>query len=81
MSATYDRIFRACRAVVAEAGKGEGIYDVVKMELERCVAKVQKVLTDDERKSIDWLVPFTNKCAWFEKQVVSAYSLYPQNSW
>ncbi|KAI0762521.1 Cullin-domain-containing protein [Fomes fomentarius] len=75
LSATYDRIFRACRAVVAEAGKGEGIYDVVKMELERCVGKVQKVLIDDERKSTDWLVPFTNKCAWFEKQVGLLQSL------
>ena len=35
LPATYDRISRACRAVIAEAGRGKGLYDVVKMELER----------------------------------------------
>ena len=76
LPATYDRISRACRGVVAEAGKGEGLYDIVKMELERCVGQVERLLASDEHRSIEWLVPFTQKCEWFEKQVVSACPIY-----
>ncbi|KAH9927422.1 Cullin-4B [Epithele typhae] len=68
---TYDRISRACRAAVGEAGRGEGLYDAVKMDLERCGSMLQKTLVNKEEKSVEWLVPFTEKCAWYEKQVVS----------
>ena len=67
---TYDRISRACRAVVSEAGKGEGLYDFLKMELEQRVGKLEKALGEEHRKSVEWLVPFTETCEWFEKQVV-----------
>ncbi|KAI0735750.1 Cullin-domain-containing protein [Earliella scabrosa] len=75
LPATYDRISRACRAVVAEAGKGEGLYDVVKMELERCVGQLERMLVNDPRKSVEWLIPFTEHCAWFQKQVALLQSL------
>ena len=71
LSETYDRISRACRAVVSEAGKGEGLYDYLKMELERCVKTMVSMLVTDTHKGMDWLAPFTDACAWFEKQVVS----------
>ncbi|KAI0662359.1 Cullin-domain-containing protein [Cubamyces menziesii] len=75
LPATYDRISRACRAAVAEAGKGEGLYDAVKMELERCVRVIEGSLVNDSRKSVEWLVPFTEACAWFERQVGLLQSL------
>ncbi|CDO70959.1 hypothetical protein BN946_scf184829.g68 [Trametes cinnabarina] len=75
LPATYDRIYRACRAAVTEAGKGEGIYEAVKMELERCVGTIERTLASEERKSVEWLVPFTDACAWFEKQVGLLQSL------
>ncbi|KAI0327296.1 Cullin-4B [Cubamyces sp. BRFM 1775] len=75
LPATYDRITRACRASVAGAGKGEGLYDAVKMELERCVRVVESSLVNDSRKSVEWLVPFTEACAWFERQVGLLQSL------
>ena len=71
LPATYDRISRACRAVVDEAGKGEGLYDAVKIALEQCVKDLAEELNNDARKSVEWLVPFTDVCAWYEKQVVS----------
>ena len=73
---TYDRISRACRAAVAEAGKAEGLYDAVKMELERCVRVIEGSLVNDSRKSVEWLVPFTEACAWFERQVVSTRTIF-----
>lgn len=41
------------------------------MELERCVGVVERSLGDEVRKGVEWLVPFTDACAWFKKQVVS----------
>ncbi|KAI0719069.1 Cullin-4B [Cerioporus squamosus] len=75
LPATYDRISRACRAVVAEAGRGEGLYDIVKMELERCVGTVEKKLVNAPEKSVEWLGPFTKRCAWFEERVSLLQSL------
>lgn len=71
LPATYDRIARACCSAVSQGGKGEGLYEAVKMELERCVGVVERSLGDEARKGAEWLVPFTDACAWFEKQVVS----------
>ena len=47
------------------------------MELERCVGFLQRTLVEDNKVKgkVEWLIPFTNACAWFEKQVVSAPSL------
>ncbi|KAI0367469.1 Cullin-4B [Pilatotrama ljubarskyi] len=75
LPATYDRISRACRAAVSEAGRGEGLYDAVKMELERCVGTIERELLNEARKSVEWLVPFTEACAWFERQVGLLQSL------
>ncbi|RPD58496.1 Cullin-domain-containing protein [Lentinus tigrinus ALCF2SS1-6] len=75
LPATYDRISRACRAVVADAGRGEGLYDIVKMELERCVGGIEKKLVNAPEKSVQWLKPFTKSCAWFEGQVSLLQSL------
>ncbi|KAI0358895.1 Cullin-4B [Trametes cingulata] len=75
LPATYDRISRACRAAVSEAGRGEGLYDAVKMELERCVGTIERELLNESRKGVEWLVPFTEACAWFEKQVGLLQSL------
>ncbi|KAI0638919.1 Cullin-domain-containing protein [Trametes polyzona] len=63
LPATYDRISRACRAAVSDAGKGEGLYESMKMELERCVGTIERSLANDERRGTEWLVPFTEACA------------------
>ncbi|KAI8983312.1 Cullin-domain-containing protein [Trametes punicea] len=75
LPATYDRISRACRAAVSEAGKGEGLYDALKMELEHCVGVIEKSLGNESRTGVEWLVPATDACAWFEKQVGLLQSL------
>ncbi|KAI0665335.1 hypothetical protein C8Q78DRAFT_1065044 [Trametes maxima] len=61
LPATYDRISRACRTAVSDAGRGEG--------------DVEHALVNEERKSVEWLIPFTEACAWFEKQVGLLQSL------
>ena len=71
---TYERIYRACRAAVDEAGKGEGLYDAVKIALEQCMNELVEELNSVARQSVEWLVPFTDVCAWYEKQVVSILS-------
>ncbi|KAI0757463.1 Cullin-4B [Daedaleopsis nitida] len=76
LPATYDRVSRACRAVVAEAGDGEGLYGDVKLALEQCVGEWEKTLIEESSKSVDWLIPFTKACTWFETQVGLLQSLF-----
>ena len=48
----------------------------MKMELERCVGVMGTMLVNDTRRSVEWLVPFTDACAWFEKQAVSTILVF-----
>ncbi len=68
---TYEKIYSACRAVVCAAQKGEGLYEHLKLEIERCIGNLQRKLVEDGSKDVEWLCPFTESCNWFAKQVVS----------
>ncbi|KAI0651243.1 Cullin-4B [Trametes meyenii] len=69
LPATYDCVSRACWVAVSEAGRGEGLYDAVKMDLEHYVGNIERALVNEEQRGVEWLVPFTEACAWFERQV------------
>ncbi|OBZ79494.1 Cullin-4 [Grifola frondosa] len=69
LPATYEQIYRTCKSVVCDHGKGEGLYENVKLELEKCVGALASSLLRDGRGSVSWLIPFIESCAWFEKQV------------
>lgn len=75
LPATYEKIYAACQAVVCNAQKGEGIYDNLKLELERCFRNLLKELLDNAQSGIKWLEPFIQACEWFDKQVVSSTAL------
>ena len=67
---TYEKIYASCRAVVTAAHKGEGLYDHVKQEVERCVGNVAQLLVHDNHQGVQWLAYFSDICKWFEQQVV-----------
>lgn len=70
LPASYDKIFSACRAVVCEANRGEGLYENVKMSLEQCVGRMYNQVYSLEVSSTDRLRPFVENCEWFEGRVV-----------
>ncbi|PSS22629.1 hypothetical protein PHLCEN_2v3056 [Hermanssonia centrifuga] len=73
---TYEKIYSACRAVVCAAQKGEGLYEHLKLEIERCIGNLQRKLVEDGSKDVEWLCPFTESCNWFAKQVRLLASLF-----
>lgn len=71
---TYERIYSACRVCVAH--RSEGLYENLTLEVERCVADVRRRLFAVDKKGVDWVQPFVEACAWFEKQVGLMESLF-----
>ncbi|KAJ3485804.1 hypothetical protein NLI96_g4680 [Meripilus lineatus] len=66
---TYERIFNACRTVVSVAQKGEGLYENLKIEVERCNNELARVLKGDTRNGVEWLVALVEASEWYEKRV------------
>ncbi|KAI0700482.1 Cullin-domain-containing protein [Cytidiella melzeri] len=66
LPASHQQLYTACRAVVCEAQRGEGLYENVKISLEQCVGRTS---------GAQWLQPFVEACEWFEKRVQSLESL------
>jgi cullin 4 len=68
---TYEKIYAGCRFITGEAGRGEETYDMLKMELEKCVGRLALELKEDRKAAVEWVVPFNKACGWFQKQIVS----------
>ena len=66
---SYERIYSACRVCVVH--RGEGLFDALKIEVEKCVVDVAKRLQSDPKQGVQWLNTFVEACEWFEGQVVS----------
>lgn len=71
LPATYEGIYTACRSIVTVSNKGEGLYGCLKMELEQCVGRLSKELTETTVEGMEWITHFVRVCQWFEAQVVS----------
>jgi cullin-4 len=50
--------------------KGEGLYDTLKLEFERCTGQLSKILTQLDVKGIEWIRHFVDVCEWFNTQTV-----------
>ncbi|KAJ3571858.1 hypothetical protein NP233_g3479 [Leucocoprinus birnbaumii] len=73
--ATNQAIYNACRTVVNVAKKGEGLYDVFQMELERCVGKLARDCSQD-KPPMEWMSYFVTTCEWFQARINLATSLF-----
>ena len=67
----YEGIYAACRYVVTVSGKGEGLYDTLRLELEQSVGRLANDLTATAEKGMNWIATFVKTCQWFERRVVS----------
>jgi len=71
LSTTYEGIYTACRGVVCIAGRGEGLYEMLKVEIHKCVNRLAEELEKTNKEGVEWIGQFVETCAWFEGQVVS----------
>ncbi|KAH9920321.1 Cullin-4B [Fomitopsis serialis] len=71
----YEYIYRACRSAVDVYNRGEGLYENVKLELEKCVGSLAKELLQDRSGDVEWLLSFNETCAWFDKQTAILQSV------
>ncbi|KAI0249475.1 Cullin-4B [Lactifluus subvellereus] len=65
----YERIFALCRDSVVIYNKGETLADMLKIELDQSVARLERGLADDVSEGVGFALPFAQALTWFEKQV------------
>ena len=75
LPSTHEGIYAACRYVVTLSGKGEGLYDTLKMELEQSVGRLAHDLGGSTAGAMEWIMELVGTCRWFEAQVVSSKTL------
>ncbi|KAF8879952.1 Cullin-4B [Infundibulicybe gibba] len=76
LPATYEGIYNACRAVVTVANNGEGLYQALKLELEKSMGRTAKELSEaSAADGIDYITYFVSLCEWFESEISLLRSL------
>ncbi|KAH7907189.1 Cullin-4B [Hygrophoropsis aurantiaca] len=75
LPASYETIYSACRSVVCVAGKGEGLYGALTMEIVQSVARLAGELEKKGKEGLDWIAQLVEICAWFETQIALLQSL------
>ncbi len=66
---TYERIFALCRDAVVLHNRGEILANIVKIELEKTVAHLERAFSDDISEGVEFASTFAEGVSWFEKQV------------
>lgn len=75
LSTTYESVYTACRGVVCVAGRGEDLYEMLKVEIHKCVNRLAEELEKTNKEGVEWIGHFVETCAWFEGQVALLESL------
>lgn len=66
---TYERIFALCRDAVVVHDQGEILANIVRIELDKCVALLERELADDILEGVGFASSLSGALTWFEKQV------------
>ncbi|KAI9451539.1 Cullin-4B [Russula earlei] len=66
---TYERIYALCRDAVVIHNQGDSLADMLRIELERSVTRLERGLADDISEGVGFSVPFAQSLTWFEKRV------------
>ena len=69
LPATYERIYALCRDAVVVYNQGEALAKIVVIELEKCVALLERKLADDILDGVGFASSLSGAFTWFEKQV------------
>ncbi|EIM91856.1 Cullin-domain-containing protein [Stereum hirsutum FP-91666 SS1] len=66
----YERIFSTCLHLVCAAGRGQDLEDVLKLELEKSLARLRGQLVGKETKGeMEWVEYFVRMCRMFEGRI------------
>jgi hypothetical protein len=66
---TYERIYVLCRDAVVIDNKGETLADMLRIELDQSVARLERALADDISEGVGLVLPLAQALTWFENQV------------
>jgi hypothetical protein len=66
---TYERIYALCRDIVVIHRKGEVLDNMLKIELDQSVARLERGLADNISEGVSFALPFAQALTWFEKQL------------
>ncbi|KAG1882770.1 hypothetical protein F4604DRAFT_1986708 [Suillus subluteus] len=66
----YEGVYTARRGIVCVAGMGEGLYEMLKVEIHKCVNRLAEELEKTNKEGVEWIGQSVEMCAWFEGQVV-----------
>jgi cullin-4 len=66
---TYERIYTFCRDAVVIHNKGETLADMLRIELDQSVSRLERGLADDISEGVGFALPLAHALTWFEKQV------------
>jgi hypothetical protein len=71
LPASHEGIYSACRSIVSVCNKGEGLYGMLKLELEKSIGSLARDLLAETEQGVQWISVFVKVTQWFETQVVS----------
>jgi len=70
LPATYEQLYTTCQSVVCVAGRAKALSETLRLELEKCVSRLQAELYNQELDDSKWLELIVTTFGWFEKQIV-----------
>jgi cullin-4 len=68
--ATYERIFKACQAIVMAANEGERLHGALRLELEKCISALAQEIAGSKAQGVAWLEVLNEAADWFQQRVV-----------
>jgi hypothetical protein len=66
---SYERVYALCRDAVVIDNKGETLADMLRIELDQSVSRLERELADDISEGLSFALPLARALTWFEKQV------------
>lgn len=66
---SYERVYALCRDAVVIDNKGETLADMLGIELDQSVSRLERELADDISGGLGFALPLARALTWFEKQV------------
>jgi hypothetical protein len=66
---SYERVYALCRDAVVIDDKGETLADMLRIELEASVSRLERELVDGISGGLWFALPLARALTWFEKQV------------
>lgn len=71
LATSNERIYTACRIVVCVSGRGQGLFDTLRIELEQYVARLARSLSSQkEQDPSKWIMHVVRDSSYFTSRIV-----------